>query len=235
MSSDPFPEKEALWLGSVFGGIVTAVMSAKSDLYANFARWSENEYVLDGMDGREGVIVFEFGWRSGKGSLVGLFFDPNSELSPYRAASYEVARFLHGMSPGQRELVTPAYQGYMFNKHEGDGVPEITAAFWSLDNHLTANFPWEEVMRNGASLIENELKGYSDEAVAVWQSAYEMSSTQVALTVNLFQQRIGDPSVDIRLTNADVQQLKREAADERSFRACREALDAMGILFPANS
>src|SRR5436309_591769 len=77
MSSDTFPEKEPLWLGAVLGSIVTAIACTKSDLYASFCRWSENEYVLDGMDGREGVIVFEYGWQAGNGCLVGLFFDPN--------------------------------------------------------------------------------------------------------------------------------------------------------------
>jgi hypothetical protein len=219
-------------MGSVFGGIVTAIMSAQSDLYSHFCQWIENDYVLDGMDGREGVVVFEHGWRSENGCIIGLFFDLQSELSPYRSGNYDWNRFLREMPPRQRELATPAFEGYMLNTHQDNGIAEITAALWSLDDHLTTNVPWIEMIRNGGSLIEKELKGYSNDAIAHWQSSYEMSPMQVSLAVQLFQQRMIHASSSFQLTADIIQKLHRETADERSFRACQNGLAAMGIILP---
>src|SRR5205085_3286756 len=92
-----FPRKLVLWSGAILGGIVNAVMTAKSSSFAYAQHWSGNEYGLNGSDGREGIITFEGGSRWA-GHLVGVFFDVHSARKLIRSEEEEhgLARFFAG-------------------------------------------------------------------------------------------------------------------------------------------
>lgn len=224
--------KQELWEGCVLGGVVNAVMSAESDLFSRFRRWNNDAYVLDGLDGRQGVVVFEDGLRSANGRIVGLFFDANSDLSPFRSTDYELNTFVRDMPAMQREMATRAIDRFLLDIEDDTTISLVTSAFWSRDPDVVGSRSWDEVLRNGASLIEAEIQGGNEAAVARWTTSYKMSPTQAAIVLELFHLRIAYPGDDITLETGFVHRLNQITSDSRSADACRDLLAYMRLFYP---
>lgn len=232
--------KQKLWEGAIVGGITNALMSARSDLFGNFRQWSGNEYthdgfdyVLDGMDGREGVIVFEHGWHDPEGCLVGLFFDANSKLSPYSTEEYDINKFLEGIPEFQREIATYAIKDYLSEEDDGQIFPIVTAAFWNDGEALIGNASWQEIFTNGGSLIETELMGYSELSMGIWKKSYETDEAVFDLIVDLYKKRIDQPYGAINLSEDYYFQFAKLIKDKKSFSMCESLLSGLDIVLPS--
>src|SRR5947209_7067487 len=90
----PFPKKSVAWSGAILGGIVNAIMTAQSMGFSAFRYWRDNHYVLNGQDGRDGVISFAGGHWYPDSPLVGVFFYAHSNRSPFHCEEpYDLERF----------------------------------------------------------------------------------------------------------------------------------------------
>src|SRR5207245_9777914 len=97
-------KKSTLWRGAILGGIVNAVMTAESHGYAHTRQWIKNHYILNGGDGRDGVITFAGGHWLEPAPLIGVFLDCHSDRSPYHWAEYDLERFFRNCSDYQRSF-----------------------------------------------------------------------------------------------------------------------------------
>jgi hypothetical protein len=217
MRSRPFPKKAVVWSGAILGGIVHATMAAVDALYASFAAWYSNHYVLNGVDGREGVITFDHGMQSDGGHLVGVFFFSESDRSPYTCKEgYDLERFFRGCPQYQRSLAEQMALPYLQDEDEGKVLYRVTTAFWDNGEDVTAADPWELVLWNGANLIENELIENRDAAFARFQTGCGMSPEQVAFARKLFERKMAQPSETIELTASEVRFLESTFEDPKA-------------------
>jgi hypothetical protein len=219
-----YPEKHNLWRGVILHSIINATMVAKSAGFANGFSWDGTNFVLQKGDGTNGAVVFA------EDCVVGVFFDPDSHFSPYKAKKEtDLDVFFKGASPLKREFAHSHPLRYNWQKINNILKPVITAAFWDSGDKLISSFPWKEVLQNGAHLIENELKDIP-QAMAAWSEAYEMNKDQITFAHRLFQQKNTDPKATIHLTRSDVDWLKKTASSTESYEDCKVAFSAMGII-----
>ncbi|VTS04820.1 hypothetical protein [Tuwongella immobilis] len=222
-------DKLRLWEGAVLGGIASAIMSAKDETFGRFRLWQDNAYICDGLDGREGTVFFESGWKATPGWVASAFFNPKCESSPFRSSVYNLNAILDGMPTHQRDVVNDAIRDYMSDEDEGKMVPLVTSAFWSTkEGRLVANTSWEQLFCDGASLVTTEVKGFTDEAVAEWGSNYQMPSPLLDLAIKLYQKRVTDGQAKIELLTAETR-LLLEHAEDKSLGSCQQYLSQMEI------
>jgi hypothetical protein len=185
-------------------------MTAQSEFYASCKYWKGQNYAING-NGLHGTLTFE-----GR-SLVGIFFDPHSERSPYQCPdTYDLHRFFRGMSPYHRSLAEREALQHI-EIFDETNIPCVTAAFWDAGDYLTAADPWEVVLAEGARLVERELIEDLDAALAAWQESYQMKPEQVALARSLFQRKMAQPATPIALTPAEVAFLESTFKDPKAL------------------
>jgi|GEM_PF-810643 len=213
---DGFPRKLVLWSGAILGGIVNAVMTAKSSSLAYAQHWSGHKYGLNGADGREGIITFE-GGSDCAGRLVGVFFDVHSARKLIRPEEEEhiLARFFAGCPLFQRSLAEQKALPFLRLEIEGKIYTRLTAVFWDEGEYLTAAEPWRGVLSNGADLVENETIADLDTALLAWQDAYGMSAEQVTFIRSLFERKMARPAATIELSDPEVKWLESTFEDPR--------------------
>jgi len=223
--------RDQLWQGAVFGGIVNGLMTAHCYSFVNFRRWYGSDYVLDAMDGREGVIVFQHAWRANEGWLVGLFHSNDCVRGSSQSTELNVDSYLDGMPTELWAVATNAIRDCLTWENDGERSSKVTASIWSDGSELKASRAWLETLDGGATLIECELMGYSEEALTRWRHEYAMSDEQFALAVDLHQQRIGSAAT-IHLTEDYTSRFQSFIADSRSYAASWQLLASMGIFLP---
>jgi hypothetical protein len=224
MISNEFPKRSVLEHGIVLGAITNAIMAAQHAGYASYQSWDGTNYVLNGHDGTLGAITVD---RAG---VVGVFYDKDSPLNPFRSGdSYIVERFLAGLPDDLRSLAENRTLMYNRQNYRGRLMSVVTAAFWSDGEYLTAAFPWEEVLKNGAHIVYRELMANSDDALAEWQDAYGMSPGQVALARSLFERKKAVPNRAIRLLRSEVDWLAATSDGTGDIKVCIDSLAVLGI------
>jgi hypothetical protein len=207
--SDRYPKSSVVWPGAVLGYLVNCIMTAQSEFYASCCYWKGQNYSING-HGLYGTLTFE-----GK-SLVGIFFDPHSERSPYQCPdTYDLNRFFRGMSRYHRSLAEREALQHI-ELFDETNIPCITTAFWDAGDYLTAADPWEVVLAEGARLVEIELIEDLDVALAARQESYQMTPEQVALARSLFQRKMAQPATPIALTPAEVAFLESTFKDPKA-------------------
>src|SRR5262249_23709101 len=130
-------KKLILWRGAILGGIMNATKIAQDSSYAPYSCWDGRHYILNGTDGREGVIAFESGHWSAEGHLIGVFFYTKSTRSPYHCKEkYDLERFFLGCPAYQRSLAEQAALPYLREEENGKVISLVTTAFWDEGEYL---------------------------------------------------------------------------------------------------
>jgi hypothetical protein len=209
-----FPRKSTLWMGAIFGGIVNATMTAESVGYSAFQQWVRNSYVLNGGDGREGVVTFAGGHWYADAPLVGVFHDAHSARF-YTDDEMEREQFFQGCPPYQRALADQGALPYLELEFEGKLLHRVTAAFWDEGEYLAAADPWEVLLKHGISLINNEVIENKEALFAKFQTSYGMSAEQVAFARSLFERKLARPPALIELTPAETRFLASTFEDPK--------------------
>ena len=212
--SKPFPRKSVVWSGAILGGIISAAMSARGTLFACFRNWDRNHYVLNGMDGREGLITFAGGHWFPDAPLVGVFHDIHSDR--FRPeAELDLEQFFQGCPKYQRSLADQvALQHLQLEFHEKI-LHRVTTAFWDEGEYLAAADPWDDVLANGANLLDEELM--EDRETIFAQLRMSMSPDQVAVIRSLFERKISRPAPTIKLTLTEVRLLESMFQDPKAM------------------
>src|SRR5271166_2067237 len=146
-----------VWSGAILGTIVKSIATAINANYDSLQSWSQNSYIVQGWDGRNGAVTFagpqgEFFDPAGS-FLVGVFYSTKSNRGPNTAEGQgDREVFFRDCPAFQRELAeTEALQFLLFEIHPGG--PCITTAFWNEGALLAVADPWHVVLENGADLI----------------------------------------------------------------------------------
>src|ERR1041385_9262523 len=114
MTNSIQPRRETLWRGAILSGIAIATKTAEDAHWAAFAGWHRNHYILNGVDGREGVVTFAGGHWLPDAPLVGVFHDVHSERRPLRDPRvWVLERFFQGCPKSQRLLAERAGLPYL--------------------------------------------------------------------------------------------------------------------------
>jgi hypothetical protein len=224
MNTASCPTKIILWRGVILHAIVNATMIAENSDFARFLSWDGKNYVLNGADGTYGAITFD------GDVVVAVFFDVRSAYSPYRSCKeYDINRFLTGMPARHRRIAEECTLQYNRQNYQGALVPLVTAAFWNEGEYLTAAFPWEEVVKNGAHIIRVELIPDAESALQEWQDAYQMSAAQVSFARSLFERKMIQPNEVIELGQTEVEWLRSTAEGPEAMEHCDRAFATIGI------
>lgn len=217
----PFPTRRQVWNRAILGGIVTAVKTAETKTFACFEGWSGNHYVLNGVDGREGIITFAGGHWYPEAPLVAVFHDVHSKR--YRCdREINLARMFVGCPTFQRALADQVALYHL----ELEGRHRVTAAFWNVGKHITGVDSWKVMVKHGASLIENGLLVGTTAAVARFTEGSGLSAEQAAFCRSLYERKFACPPARIILNPDEVAFLDSTFVDRR---AQYEELDRLGF------
>jgi hypothetical protein len=229
-----FPSVAVLWNGAVLGGIINAVKTAEAPDVAHYRQWIRNNYILNGGDGREGVITFAGGHWYSKGPLVGVFSNVHSRRSPVVPPhEWSTEQALRGAPQYQRDLADQSALTYLELEVCGRTDPRVTAAFWDDDHgYLTAPDPWETVLEHGANIIEDECIEDLDLALERARISDGMCEEQVSFVRALFERKTAHPPKRLLLSDAEADWLRSQSSDPRSIDLCSELLKEMGIIVP---
>lgn len=225
--------RERLWEGCILGGIINAILCARSASYDLAREWTDDTYFLDIQDGREGLVFFEHGWRRPRdGCFIAMFFDPMSELGPQRVQAYDFGHFLAPMPRPQRELAIDVAKRCKLGDYKYNDTQAATAAIWANEGQpIQAIGSWDIAFRNGVYLISDELLGGTDASLKAWQQHYELSQFEISLAADLLRQRLLRLAGEIVLSETSVVKL-RESAIDPALRSCRHHLSSLDIYFP---
>lgn len=228
--SPKYPKTSVVWPGSILGTIVYNTMVAEDIEYdvMQVQGWNGNDYVLNGGDGRYGCISFD------DDSFVGLFFDTHSKYNPFPYdEDYDREIFYRGMSSHHRDLAERRASQYLLLDYRGKTTAIISAAFWDNGEFITAVMPWEDILENGASLVENESIENIDDAMIAWQDAYQMNKEQMTFARSLFDRKRSLPrDEDLKLTTQEIKWLQNNSADSESFEKSLERFKDIRIIAP---
>jgi hypothetical protein len=220
-----FPKTAVLRPGAILGTIANAVMCADTPDFAVYQRWEGNNYLVDGTDGTYGAITFE------KGSVVGVFFDAQSDRSPFRLkGAYDIGVFFRGMDASHHVIAQNGALKYWHQLLAGRYVPCVTSAFWDNGEYLMAADFWDAVYENGAHVIRIQLIEDTGVALKEWQDAYQMTNDQVAFVESLWERRLVGHHEQIQLTPAETKWLEVRARDAGAFSVSLKQLERIGIV-----
>ena len=221
-----FPEKERLWPGAILASIVHAIMVSRYPDLAHEQSWDGPNYNVQDSMGSRGTITF-----SGD-HLVGVFFDEHSSRNPFRPGSdYIPERLFTGMPDNLRSLADDEALQYVLQEYQGAIVPVFTAVFWDDGERLAAAELWQRVFAHGAHLVRLQLMN-AEAALAEWQKAYEMSSSQVTLARCLFDRKMAAPNIPIELKGWEPDAVVAEAKSAEGLKESRTSFAEIGIVLP---
>lgn len=231
MSSN-FPNKQHLWQGAVLGGIVNAVMTAESDLFALFRHWEDKTYVVNGMDGRMGAIVFENGWSNSEGWMVGVFYDQSTARNSHILSDPIVENFFLFIPDYLQQAATEAIAHHMTDKSGSRDIRLVTNAFWSEGRDIVSTASWASILNAGGSLIENETHGAGSHALENWQVSYGMSALQSKLAQDLYQLRIANEGAEIEISEEIARQIRQGSISRVALDSSQGLFADLGMYFP---
>lgn len=227
MTGSEFPRSSVVWPGTAVATIVNAVASARCPDYLRYMSWDSNSYVAIGGDGRCGAITFD---RQG---VVSVCFDPRSRYNTFPVGSPpDVEPHFRGMPEGHRRSAEAGALRYVRQTFDGKTIAVVTAAFWNDANRLSAAFPWDEVLQNGADLFRIQFIDDLDFAVEEWQDAYGLSPEQVRLARAICARRVAEPDGALLLAPSEVRALSALARDRQGLAEALRALAQVHVVAP---
>jgi hypothetical protein len=239
-SSHPVPHRRIpasiVWKGAILGTIVKSIATAIHADFDSLQSWSENNYVVQGWDGRYGAVSFagpqgDF-FHPERSLVVGAFYSAKSNRGPTTGQGQRNREpFFVGCPAPQRQLAyARALQFLLFDIHPGG--PCVTSAFWNDGAFVTAADPWPVILENGADLIQNEMVEDVEEALIQWQEEFGLSVEQIALAWSIYQRRMKAPHEVVNLSVAERSFLASLSEEPDAIPACRRSFADIGVVVP---
>ena len=220
-----YPRQFTVWRGAILHSIVNATMIAQNPGYARYLYWDNYNYVMNSMDGLYGTVAFE----NPEGSLVAVFFDAHSMYNPIsHHYVYELDKFFCGMPAGVRTVLKDRALRYNRQFFQGEVTPLVTAAYWDDGEFLTAAYPWDAVMANGACIMSIELMD-CELALDELRDAYQMSQGQVDFARSVFERKMDQRRERFELARSEIDWLVSTSSHPNAMEDCRRAFAAIGI------
>lgn len=199
-----FPSTRTLWQGVVLGTIAQAIRVMGDTTFVHEQSWDVPNYSVQNSMGARGTITFT------KNEVVGVFFDDDSPRNPFSSKQqYSVLDFTRKMPSNIASLAQNEALQYVLEDLNGQREPVITAAFWSVGDQMTSFEPWDQVVANGAHIVEFQVL-QPEEAFPKWQEEYRLSTAQAELMKALYKNRMSNPDDIIRLTSDEIHILQAE-------------------------
>jgi hypothetical protein len=239
-SSRALPQRQLpasiVWKGAVLGTIVKSIATAIHADFDSLQSWSENNYVVQGWDGRYGAVTFTgpqgVFFHPDRSFLVGAFYSVESRWVPNAGEGQRDREpFFRGCPAPQREMAEKgALQFLLFELHPGG--PCVTTAFWNEGAVLTAADPWPIVLENGADLIRIQLIEDVEEALTEWQEDFGLSRKQIDLARAIYQRKLKASNEEITLTESECTFLASLSEEPDAMPACRRSFADIRIIVP---
>jgi hypothetical protein len=152
------------------------------------------------MEGTNGVIAF----GADRKQFVAAFFSIHSARSPFRrnGPAAEEGLKLLGRLPQALQPLADMALPWLMSDVNGAEMPLVSSAFWSgLPNERSTSCePWEEVVDNGAFLIDNELLD-EQAALAAWSKDMRLGEAEMALVAEVHRRRLATAAGEIVLSH----------------------------------
>ncbi len=214
-----FPSTRTLWQGVVLGTIAQAIRVIGNTTFVHEQSWDVPNYSVQNSMGARGTITFR------QNEVVGVFFDENSPRNPFSSKQqYSVFDFTRKMPSNIASLAQDEALQYVLEDLNGQIAPVITAAFWNIGDQITSFEPWDQVVANGAHIVEFQVL-QTEEAFPKWQEEYHLNTGQVKLMKALYERRMSSPNDIIRLTTDEIHILQSEGI--AGIESARELLKAL--------
>jgi hypothetical protein len=191
---DHFPTVRRLREGVILRTITQAIWQAPDPGLAYYLSWDRPTYIINDGSGNRAAIAFQ------DDAIVGVFFDHESERSPYGDdGDYDWRRYFTGAPAHVPALAAEHALPYMLQDELVSPLPLITAACWSDGAELTGSESWPDVYTHGGHLVRIEILE-PEEALAECQAEYEFTRAQADLLRALFQRKLASGPAPMVLT-----------------------------------
>ena len=218
------PSLEQLRKGSLLRTLIHAIWIVKDPSLAYEYGWVGSTYLVQNSMGGYGAVTFK------ASQTIGAFFDVHSSRNPLRSGQIRPVVLFQGASEEVLKLANEETFRYMLKEYGGLVQPAITAAFWANKGILTAAEPWADVVKHGAYLVTEDVFVDLQEKLDRFCADYDLSSPQMTLARDLFNQKIGEPHEPFLLNGSQIQVLTSKGS--QGEKESRELLEAIGIIWP---
>jgi len=232
MTAQIQPHKSVLWQGALLGGIFDAMMRASTPEPAATRQWVRNHYVVNGGDGREGVITFAGGHWYPQGPVVAAFHDVHSRRIEKHGAEWTLDRFFLGCPAYERMLAEQAVLPYLQLEVRGSLEHRVTAAFWAEDDALVGADPWDVLYDDGVDLVKQEMIDGVEAKLDSFSSDYGATTEQLQFANSIFRRKTDRPPALIELTNDETSTLMATAIDDEAIQSSRQLFAELGVVVP---
>jgi hypothetical protein len=219
-----FPSLEQLRKGSLLRTLTHAIWVVKDPSLAYEIGWAGTTYLVQNSMGGYGAVTFK------ASQTIGAFFDVHSSRNPLKGAQIRPVALFQGASEEVRKLANEETLKYMLKEYDGLVQPAITAAFWSNKEILSAAESWDDVVKHGAYLVAEDFFTDLQEGLDRLNADYDLSSFQVALARDLFNQKMKKPHEPFLLNDKQIQALVSQGT--QGEKESRELLKAIGVIWP---
>ncbi|MBO5032360.1 MAG: hypothetical protein J6D08_10815 [Lachnospiraceae bacterium] len=200
-----------LYQGCIVAAIAHAVAVGEFPELNYEHSWDGCNYCMNDSQGRRATITFHSQY------IIAVFQD----VSKFSRAK-NVYDYLSGMPDDILKVAESEALQYVLEDMDGEVRPVITAAFWGNWNELFSNQPLNEILENGGYIVKNQLLDYHD-GLKKWDEHYGFDNNQKNLILSLFQRKMKNKEMDIRLSEEEIKCLYGDIEE------CRESLQELNI------
>ncbi len=223
---DRLPDYPTLWRGTMLAMLTHSISTARFPDFRHEQTMDGTNYCVRNGQSMNGTIAFS------ETALVAVFFETNSERSPFRRhIHYDVDRYFEGMPSNLQSLAYGQALQYMIEEYHGKPIPVITTAFWAdrTNGPVESADDWDSVIAHGGALIRNHILE-PKEAIECWTEELDLVDDEIELIQRLFVRRMDNAHAPITLSEEDRRVLERTACDTTGLEAAREKLLELNII-----
>ena len=189
--------KDQLFKGCILASIAHAIMVAHYPELSNEHSWDGMNYSLQDNRGIRGTITFADNF------CIAAFRNDQSERLDSDNLKNATEYFFSGAPKEVINLAKKETFQYLLDNINGKIMPLITAGFWGIGEQLFTKDAYEEMIKNGCSIIETQVLPKS-QGINTWKRYYDMTEKQIKLLVYLYDRKINNPQTEIILTKDEI-------------------------------
>lgn len=212
--------KEQIWGGCMLASIAHAIMVAHYPELSNEHSWDGINYNVQDSSGARGTVTF------GSNYFIAAFRNENSERLNQRKSIEDATNYFQGAPIEVLNLAENETLQYLMEDIQSTAKPLITTSLWGTDNNSYSLDSLEELLENGAFLLEFQLSDF-EEAVESWKEYYDMSPEQSELLTSIYNRKITSPLDVIVLSKKEIQTIGTD--DEEGLNESEISFGEIGI------
>ncbi|MBL7684958.1 MAG: hypothetical protein JNK65_02855 [Deltaproteobacteria bacterium] len=212
-----FPNINSLWENALQASIIHAIMIAQYPDLSHEQSWEGSNYSVQDSAGSRGTICFD---TKNPRRFVAVFSNTKS--------SRRIEDLFRSFPQDLNDLRKEALE-YCLEEYQEIIQPSITTAFWSNEGKICAAEAWQNVLKNGANLIERQLLE-PEPAFNAWKEYYNMNAESLELARMLFKLKLSFPHDRIAIDYDWIRFLTKE----EGFDGTSEAFKEIGMFCQKN-